>query len=454
MTAREALRLGTRGGARGARPRRHRLARAGQARRPRRLAHRRARARRRRRPRRRPRLRGAAPRRPAARRRRGGRPRRARSSAPTRQEIAREHRAAQAREVLAGDDASRPTCSTPSAAGPAAGVRVELCRGDELRRRAARPTTTGASRARRRARARARYRLVFHPPSPFFRRVELEVELDDGPLPRPAARLARTRARATAAADRRASSPSSSRAARASSSGSPSVEDPLGSAPRRRSPSCPTTEKNEVLDAHPAIGARSGLSARSAAEQGADDDPAVLAELAELNRAYEEKFGFRFVVFVNRRPEGARSSPVLRARLERTREEELETALDELVAIAEDRWRDVVVDPYATTGGLARPRLPLAARDRRRSSGSARRSTSSRSTTTSSRPRSADASAASAASRGRSTAAASTASRSSASRRRGCPKPLHWFKWEAYTTWLSGLRAARRRLLLATRRRT
>jgi 5-hydroxyisourate hydrolase len=24
------------------------------------------------------------------------------------------------------------------------------------------------------------YRLVFHPPSPFFRRVELEVELDDG----------------------------------------------------------------------------------------------------------------------------------------------------------------------------------------------------------------------------------------------------------------------------------
>jgi 2-oxo-4-hydroxy-4-carboxy--5-ureidoimidazoline (OHCU) decarboxylase len=30
---------------------------------------------------------------------------------------------------------------------------------------------------------------------------------------------------------------------------------------------------------------------------------------------------------------------VLRERLQRTREEELDTALEELVAIAEDRWR-------------------------------------------------------------------------------------------------------------------
>jgi 2-oxo-4-hydroxy-4-carboxy--5-ureidoimidazoline (OHCU) decarboxylase len=56
-----------------------------------------------------------------------------------------------------------------------------------------------------------------------------------------------------------------------------------------------------------------------------------------LNRAYEEKFGFRFIVFVNRR---SRSElvPVLRERLERTREEEMERALGELVAIAKDRW--------------------------------------------------------------------------------------------------------------------
>jgi 2-oxo-4-hydroxy-4-carboxy--5-ureidoimidazoline (OHCU) decarboxylase len=98
-------------------------------------------------------------------------------------------------------------------------------------------------------------------------------------------------------------------------------------------------EKKEVLDAHPAIGRRNGLSARSAREQGTDDDPAVLAELAELNRRYEEKFGFRFVVFVNRRPR-SEIVPILRERLGRSREEELETALDELVSIAQDRWRN------------------------------------------------------------------------------------------------------------------
>ena len=96
-------------------------------------------------------------------------------------------------------------------------------------------------------------------------------------------------------------------------------------------------DKIEALNAHPAIGAR-GLSARSAAEQGNEADPVVLSELAYLNQVYEEKFGFRFVVFVNRRSK-AEILEVLRERLERSREEELETALEELVAIARDRWQ-------------------------------------------------------------------------------------------------------------------
>jgi len=96
-------------------------------------------------------------------------------------------------------------------------------------------------------------------------------------------------------------------------------------------------DKLEALDAHPAIGARAGLSERSAAEQGADADPVILTELAYLNQVYEEKYGFRFVVFVNGRPK-TEILDVLRGRLERTREEELETALGELVAIARDRW--------------------------------------------------------------------------------------------------------------------
>ena len=100
----------------------------------------------------------------------------------------------------------------------------------------------------------------------------------------------------------------------------------------------PYDEKVEILAAHPAIGQRTGLSARSASEQGDDDDPAVLAELAALNAAYEERHGFRFVVFVNRRPK-AEILEVLRSRLDNPTDEELETALGELVAIATDRWR-------------------------------------------------------------------------------------------------------------------
>ena len=99
----------------------------------------------------------------------------------------------------------------------------------------------------------------------------------------------------------------------------------------------PLDEKREVLDAHPAIGQRKGLSRHSAAEQGADIDPAVLAELHRLNADYEARHGFRFVVFVNRRPK-AEILEVLRERIDNPTELELETALDELVSIARDRW--------------------------------------------------------------------------------------------------------------------
>jgi len=113
-------------------------------------------------------------------------------------------------------------------------------------------------------------------------------------------------------------------------------DDPLGSA-RQVIAELSDEEKLEALNAHPPIGATT-LSPRSAAEQGGGGDPAVLTELAYQNQVYEEKFGFRFVVFVNRRSK-AEILDVLRERLERTREEELDTALEELVAIAEDRWR-------------------------------------------------------------------------------------------------------------------
>jgi 2-oxo-4-hydroxy-4-carboxy--5-ureidoimidazoline (OHCU) decarboxylase len=113
------------------------------------------------------------------------------------------------------------------------------------------------------------------------------------------------------------------------------LEDPLGRA-RAVLQDLTPDQKLEVLETHPAIGA-SGLSARSAAEQGADANPEVLAELERLNREYEARHGFRFVVFVNRRPK-VEILEVLRSRIDRPTADELETALDELVAIAEDRW--------------------------------------------------------------------------------------------------------------------
>jgi 2-oxo-4-hydroxy-4-carboxy--5-ureidoimidazoline (OHCU) decarboxylase len=115
------------------------------------------------------------------------------------------------------------------------------------------------------------------------------------------------------------------------------TDDPLGNAPAVIA-TLTEAEQLEALNAHPPIGARTALSARSAAEQGDDADPETLSELARLNDEYERRFGFRFVVFVDRRPKAA-ILEVLRERLQRSREEELDTALNELVAIAEDRWR-------------------------------------------------------------------------------------------------------------------
>ncbi|TML18908.1 MAG: 2-oxo-4-hydroxy-4-carboxy-5-ureidoimidazoline decarboxylase [Actinobacteria bacterium] len=116
------------------------------------------------------------------------------------------------------------------------------------------------------------------------------------------------------------------------------VEDPLGQADDVLA-AMSEEEKLEALDAHPAIGARR-LSARSAAEQGSDADPTILSELAYLNRVYEEKFGFRFVVFVHGRSK-REILEVLRERIARTPEEELDTGCRELVAIARDRWTGV-----------------------------------------------------------------------------------------------------------------
>ena len=102
-------------------------------------------------------------------------------------------------------------------------------------------------------------------------------------------------------------------------------EDPLGVADEVAA-ALSEEDKVAALNTHPRIG--------EASEEQRGDVP---EELAELNDAYEAKFGFPFVVFVAGRTR-AELVPVLRARLGNTRAEELTTGLQELVAIARDRW--------------------------------------------------------------------------------------------------------------------
>lgn len=113
-------------------------------------------------------------------------------------------------------------------------------------------------------------------------------------------------------------------------------ENPLGAA-RRLLREIPEDEMLEAINVHPRVGEGTG-SSQSKREQGSQRAPEMLGELARLNRLYEEQFGFRFVVFVNRRPR-SEIVKVLQRRLRRSKDEELATAIDDLVSIAEDRYR-------------------------------------------------------------------------------------------------------------------
>ena len=104
------------------------------------------------------------------------------------------------------------------------------------------------------------------------------------------------------------------------------------------------SEQVELLDAHPRIGAdRSAVSALSYREQGYDRAPnqadaSIARRLHELNDAYEERFGFRFVVFVAGRPRGEIVA-VIEDALAADPDTELHRGLADVVSIAEDRLR-------------------------------------------------------------------------------------------------------------------
>jgi 2-oxo-4-hydroxy-4-carboxy--5-ureidoimidazoline (OHCU) decarboxylase len=105
-------------------------------------------------------------------------------------------------------------------------------------------------------------------------------------------------------------------------------EDPLGIA-EEVALSLPEADQVAALATHPRIGEPS--------EEQRGAEPGVLDELARLNEEYERRFGFEFVVFVAGRTR-AELLPVLRDRLDRSREDELETGLRALCEIARERW--------------------------------------------------------------------------------------------------------------------
>jgi 2-oxo-4-hydroxy-4-carboxy-5-ureidoimidazoline decarboxylase len=105
-------------------------------------------------------------------------------------------------------------------------------------------------------------------------------------------------------------------------------EDPLGVA-EEVALSLPEDDQVAALATHPRIGEPSDE------QRGAE--PEVLAELARLNAEYERRFGFECVVFVAGRTR-AELLPVLRDRLARSRDDELETGLRALCEIARERW--------------------------------------------------------------------------------------------------------------------
>jgi 2-oxo-4-hydroxy-4-carboxy-5-ureidoimidazoline decarboxylase len=109
----------------------------------------------------------------------------------------------------------------------------------------------------------------------------------------------------------------------------------------------PEADQVELLDAHPRLGAPKGsVSAMSFLEQGYDRDAADAAaererrrvddELARLNAAYEQTFGFRYCVFVAGRPRAALLDDFARA-LTNDRDAELARGLADVVRIARDR---------------------------------------------------------------------------------------------------------------------
>ena len=126
---------------------------------------------------------------------------------------------------------------------------------------------------------------------------------------------------------------------------------PFGSREQLHAALCETVrssrdeEKLALIRAHPDLVGRAMLTSESKAEQASaglgELTPDEVALFQQYNAQYRERFGFPFVICarLNKREAILRAFP---ARLEQSREAEMQTALNEIYKIAELRLRDLV----------------------------------------------------------------------------------------------------------------
>lgn len=109
----------------------------------------------------------------------------------------------------------------------------------------------------------------------------------------------------------------------------------------------------EAFHSHPKIGEQKAVAAtaREAQQWSADEQSGmrdtsqtIVAELAQLNRVYEEKFGFIFIVCASGKS-SAEMLGLLQARLENDRSEELRIAAAEQAKITQLRLRKLIDHP-------------------------------------------------------------------------------------------------------------
>ena len=104
-------------------------------------------------------------------------------------------------------------------------------------------------------------------------------------------------------------------------------------------------EKLALIRAHPDLGDKAELTIESQSEQASAGlhraSPGEVKQFRENNRRYRERFGFPFVICARENKKEA-IQRVFASRLQNSREQEVETALQEIYKIANLRLHDLI----------------------------------------------------------------------------------------------------------------